>query len=373
MNIPKLPCEDQKKLDELYVRLVEKSHSFLGYPSNTDIDNEALARFLNLPINNIGDPYIKSNYGVNTLDFECEVLDFFASLLKISKDEYWGYTTNGGTESNLYGLYLAREKYPKGILYFSEETHYSIHKIANLLNVESRIIKSLPSGEMDYEDLKEKLVPERPALFNLNVGTTMKGAICDVKKVLQIVHEKGIKDIYIHCDAALFGIMLPFMEGAPQINFTLPIDSIAISGHKFLGAPMPCGIVLCRKSSVELVRKHIEYIGSHDCTISGSRDGLSVLILWTSIKKHGPSGIKKMVDHCLKMTHYAIKQLNSKNIAAWANPHSNIVVIDKPSDALIKKWQLASEGSIAHLVIMPHAQEELIDRFVADLLTSKVI
>lgn len=373
METPKLNPHDQKRLDALYNRLVEKSHTFLGYPTNADLHNEELARFLNLTINNVGDPYITSNYGVNTLEFEREVLDFFADLLKISREDYWGYTTNGGTEGNLYGLYVAREKYPNGILYFSEETHYSIFKIANLLNMETRILKNLPNGEMDYEELKRSLVVDRPALFNLNIGTTMKGAICDVPKVLQIVREKGITDIYIHCDAALFGDMLPYIDGAPQINFTLPIDSIAISGHKFLGAPMPCGVVLCRKSFVELVRKHIEYIGSHDCTISGSRDGLAVLVLWTCIKKYGNSGIKKMVDHCLKMTEYALKKLKEHQFTAWANPYSNIVVIDKPVEALVKKWQLATEGPIAHLVLMPHVQKELIDHFIKDLIQTPLV
>ncbi|MDB6081314.1 MAG: hdc [Chlamydiia bacterium] len=367
MDTPQLSSEDQYKLDDLYQRLVEKSHTFLGYPTNANLHNEELARFLNLTINNVGDPYIKSNYGVNTLDFECEVLEFFADLLKIGKEDYWGYATNGGTEGNMYGLYLAREKYSNGILYFSKETHYSIHKIANLLNMETRIIQTVPSGEMDYEDLQNKLISERPALFNLNAGTTMKGAICDIPKLERILKERGIKDVYIHCDAALFGIMLPYMDGAPQINFTAPIDSISISGHKFLGAPMPCGIVLCKKASVDVVRRHIEYIGSHDCTISGSRDGFSVLVLWMSIKKYGHSGIKKMVEHCLEMTQYAICKLTENGHTAWANPYSNTVVIDKPSDALIKKWQLATEGSIAHLVLMPHVQKPIIDQFVKEL------
>jgi len=30
----------------------------------------------------------------------------------------------------------------------------------------------------------------------------------------------------------------------PAINFEKPIDSIAVSGHKMLGCPMPCGVLL---------------------------------------------------------------------------------------------------------------------------------
>lgn len=363
-----LSDEDKKKLDLLYERMVAKSHTFLGYPTNANLDNQFLARFMDLTINNVGDPFVSSNYGVNTLDFECEVLDFFADLLKIAKNDYWGYVTNGGTESNLYGIYLAREKYPNGILYFSKETHYSISKIANLLNITPVIIDTQPNGEMDYEALKKQLVVDRPALFNLNIGTTIKGAICDVKKILSILQEKKITEYYIHCDAALFGMMLPFIKNAPQIDFRLPIDSVAISGHKFLGAPMPCGIVICKKSSVDPVRRQIEYIGSHDCTISGSRDGLSVLIMWTALKRYGHKGIQEMVNHCLEMAQYTLKKLQDAHWPAWINPYSNIVVIKKPSQELIRKWQLATDGEIAHLVLMPHVQSPMIDLFIQDLL-----
>jgi len=36
--------------------------------------------------------------------FEVSVLDWFAKLWEIEKDEYWGYVTTGGTEGNLHGI-----------------------------------------------------------------------------------------------------------------------------------------------------------------------------------------------------------------------------------------------------------------------------
>jgi glutamate/tyrosine decarboxylase-like PLP-dependent enzyme len=34
------------------------------------------------------------------------VLDWFARLWEIEKDDYWGYITNCGTEGNLHGILL---------------------------------------------------------------------------------------------------------------------------------------------------------------------------------------------------------------------------------------------------------------------------
>ena len=46
------------------------------------------------------------------------------------------------------------------------------------------------------------------------VGTTMKGAIDDLDLVIQTLEESGFSRdrFYIHCDGALFGIMLPFVK-----------------------------------------------------------------------------------------------------------------------------------------------------------------
>ena len=58
-------------------------------------------------LNNAGDPFIGSSYMFNSYPFELCVLDWFAKLWEIEKDEYWGYVTNGGTEGNLYAILAA--------------------------------------------------------------------------------------------------------------------------------------------------------------------------------------------------------------------------------------------------------------------------
>lgn len=41
----------------------------------------------------------------------------------------------------------------------------------------------------------------------------MKGAVDDLDMVIQTLEESGFKDkFYIHCDGALFGLMMPFVK-----------------------------------------------------------------------------------------------------------------------------------------------------------------
>jgi histidine decarboxylase len=135
------------------------------------------------------------------------VVGFFAKLFRADPNDYWGYVTNGGSESNLYGLYLARELYPKGMVYYSESTHYSIRKNIHLLNIPSIVIRSQENGEIDYTDLENtlRINRDKPAIVLANYGTTMKEAKDDVARIKSILKNLAIQDSYIHCDAALAG------------------------------------------------------------------------------------------------------------------------------------------------------------------------
>ena len=80
-----------------------------------------------------------------------------------------------------------------------------------------------------------------------------------------------------------------------SIDFTMPIDSIAISGHKFLGCPMPCGVMITRKSLMRNLMQPIEYLNSVDSTITGSRNGLSSLFIWNVINTKGIEHYNQMI------------------------------------------------------------------------------
>jgi histidine decarboxylase len=154
-------------------------------------------------------------------------------------------------------------------------------------------------GEIDYDVLTHELHKniDRPAIINVNIGTTVKGAVDNLDRILRILKTLGIprERFHIHCDGALFAMMMPFVDFAPEISFEKPIDSIAVSGHKMLGCPMPCGISLTKKEHVKKVEQRIDYLNSVDTTIMGSRNGQAALYLWYSLRKKGISGIKQDV------------------------------------------------------------------------------
>ena len=358
----------QERLDQLLTKIQSAAAKQIGYPANQTFDYSALLPFLDYSLNNVGDPFHTSNYWSNTHGIEQEVITRFADLMRIAPEEAWGYVTSGGTEGNLYGLYLAREMFPSGIFYFSEETHYSVLKNMRVLNARHTMIKRQDNGEIDYQNLYEMVEVNRhlPAVIIANIGTTMRGAVDDIERIKDILRDLEVAHTYIHADAALSGMILPFVDDPQPYGFDAGINSIAVSGHKLIGAPLPCGVVLTRKAYVERVGRAIELVGIQDTTLSGSRNGLTPLMLWYALNRYGDEGFRELAAGMLDTAEYAVEQFNRHGMAAWRHRNSVTVVFPRPVPEVFQKWQIAPEGEVAHIITMPHVTRETIDELIAD-------
>lgn len=356
------------RLKDFYSYLVEKKEKMIGYPANQSYDYSPIYDFFKLSINNIGDPLSNGPYKLKAHEFEREVVEFYADLIGVNGNNFWGYITNGGTEGNMYGLYVAREMYPNSIVYYSKEAHYSIPKILKLLQMPSISINTTKNGSIDTKDLKKALEINRTKtpIILATIGTTVKGASDNIPTIKKIIDDLAFQNHYIHCDAALGGMILPFCEDAFSIGLASGVHSISVSGHKMFGSPMPCGIVVARKDFVDRIGSSIEYIGALDTTLSGSRNGHTTLLLWYAIQTKGYEGFRQLVHRCLDNAEYLIYKLKTLGVSAWRNEYSITVIFPRPSQDLIEKWQLANEGAIAHIITMPHVSKKDIDLFIQD-------
>ena len=162
---------------------------------------------------------------------------------------------------------------------------------------------------MVYSHLEELISTGRPAIVNANAGTTVKGAYDNVDAVIETLKKCGVprENYYIHVDGALNGIFVPFLVGSDHtksISFEKAIDSISVSGHKMLGCPMPCGVVITRKEHMENWAKDVEYLNSTDTTITGSRNGQAALAMWVALQRKGKDGLREDVIKCIDNAKY---------------------------------------------------------------------
>ena len=357
---------DQKRLENFLQHIEEVSSQQAGYPTAQDYDYGPLKILLDYSLNNVGDPFVSSTAKIDSRQFEREVLAFWAQLMRAPAHNWWGYVTNGGTEGNLYGLYLAREIHPEGIVYFSQDTHYSVTKNLHFLNMRNIMIRSQRSGEIDYDDLWETLKVNRdaPPIIFANIGTTMTEA-------KELLADLDLPEHFIHSDAAMSGSIAPFLDPRPAFDFADGADSIAISGHKFIGSPIPCGIVLALRSHVNRIASSIAYIGNLDTTVTGSRNGLTPVIMWYAARAMGVEGLRARVETSLELAAYTEERLRSAEIHAWRNENAITVVLPQVSRDLQNKWQLATANGISHIILMPHITRDMIDDIVSDVVAEK--
>jgi histidine decarboxylase len=76
------------------------------------------------------------------------------------------------------------------------------------------------------------------------------------------------------------------------------------------------------------------------------------------------------VTESLATADYAVAQFARKGIEAWKHPNSVTVVFPRPSEDVIRRWQVAPQRGIAHIITMPHVTRSMVDRLVCDVAES---
>lgn len=360
---------------QAFTATAEKNYSlFVGFPVAIDFDYQELYPLLRYPLNNVGDPFAEAPlYALHSDHIEREVITFFADVFRAPADDRWGYVTNGGTEGNLYALYVARERQPEATVFYTDTAHYSIAKNTYLLRQKTCVVATRPSGEMDYDDLARQLQAYRgkPVIIVATVGTTMTEARDDVARIREAAAAAGVARAFVHVDAALTGLCAALLRPRHRFDFADGADSISVSGHKFIGSPIPCGVVLVRASDREGVRRPTPYTGTPDITISGSRNGHTPIILWYAIRRWGVAGFKKRAEDSRALADYTHQALQRIGWEAWRNPQAITVVLRTPPDDTVRKWQLATYDGWSHIICMPGMTTGRIDRFITDLAAAK--
>lgn len=375
-----------EQLDKWTAKCMANRLTDIGYPCNND---NLLDKFYHwfvenkigqLVINNAGDPFEPSSRSHSTAQFEREVLEYFAPKYGFDKENVWGIVTMSGTDGNNHGIYFGVNYLRKltgkmPVVYVSDEAHYSNFRLCDLQHLDVRLVKSDEKGQMDAESLEKQLDTSRPCLIVYAMGSTFLGAI-DNQEALNAVLERH-KDmaVYRHIDAALFGGYLPFTQYRDMVNRKkLGFDSISISGHKFIGVDSPCGLFFTTREVYDNQASFdIPYVNADMRMISCSRSGIQPLKLWWLMKTIGDKGWTEQARQILENTEYLKAQLKRIGWEYWNNEYSNTVIIRRPSEETVQRFNLACGenellgGKLSHIVVMQHVTKTIIDLLVKAL------
>ncbi|WP_313682339.1 pyridoxal-dependent decarboxylase [Pantoea sp.] len=433
----------RKRLDKIYTNLVSQQELSLGYPVSQKFDYSAISPFINIHLNNAGDPFENTSVLLHTREMEQEVLEYFRQLWHaelrepLTQESFWGYVlAMGSTEGNMYALWSAREYFRVSqasgktkrkelsvpVLYYSQESHYSLEKCASILGIttfQEMGDKYFPGqcpitadgkwphgvpvdqhGAVNPESLTALVdffaAHGHPPMIVLNVGTTFQGGFDDAQVIWQQLspvlerHDFCLEtegdsrpDFWIHIDGALGAAYLPYLEMAyqskiskvkgPQFDFRLPfVSSIVMSSHKWYGAPFASGIYMTKEKYRMQPATLPEYIHSPDTTLCGSRNGMSALFLWYMVNTVSQPMQSRIAAQCEQLAAYAYEQLTTIKVIhpsfrVERGPQSLVVVFTRPGKEIFQKFHLSSRGDLAHIVVMPHVTRSAIDSLVEAL------
>ena len=261
--------------------------------------------------------------------------------------EAGGILTSGGSLSNLTAVVTARtaklpEDFLDGVLYVSEEAHYSLGKAARIAGFPERSVRRVPV------DARFRMVPDalaaairedraagrRPFLLIVNSGSTNTGAVDPLPELLPIAREHGL---WVHSDAAYGGFFRIVPGGERLLPAIEECDSITIDPHKGLFLPYGTGCLLVRDPGAlrdahrgggayfQDLSLDADRISSHELSPELSRDfrGLRV---WLPIQLHGLAAFREQLQEKLDLARWAYDELRD-------DPHLDM--LDEPQLSVV--------------------------------------
>lgn len=328
-----------------------------------------------------------------TQELETELIRIMAeNMFHGEEREQDGYVAAGGTEANIQAQWIYRNYFMREFdanineiaIVYSKDSHYSMPKGANVLNIKSIILDvDFDTRQIIQEDLVSKIKQAKADgvkyfIINMNMSTTMFGSVDDIDRVTTFLNDEKI-EYKLHIDGAFGGFIYPFTVKDNPFGFHNPnVSSITVDAHKMLQAPYGTGVFLCRKGLMEYTRTdEASYVQGLDFTLSGSRSGANAVSVWMIMMAHGPDGLKVRMQNLAHKAQSLQEDLEEMGVEVFHQKGINIVTIKdkyiKP--AIATKYRLVSDNYSGKanwwkIVVMKHVTQGTLDQFVEDLALS---
>ena len=278
-------------------------------------------------------------------EVECATVRMLCSLFGYtdSNTQPDGCFTSGGSQSNITGIFLARDWfcsthlnhdikklglpscYSKLRLYTSEVSHFSMEKACHLLGLGYNAAVKVPVDErqkMDVEKLKELIQKDRsqgniPFCIVATIGTTDYGSIDDAGQLRRIADEEGM---WLHADAAYGSGLVMSQNYAERMGPLNLCNSITVDFHKMFSIPISCSAILVKdKNTFSPLELHADYLNREE----DEEDGYTNLVgkslqttrrfdalkVWMSFQARGKDGYAKLIDTSVQNAYYAYKKI----------------------------------------------------------------
>jgi tyrosine decarboxylase/aspartate 1-decarboxylase len=239
-------------------------------------------------------------------ELEKQAVRMVASLL--GKPDAVGFITNGGTESDVSALRLARNLSPSVSapeVVLPETGHYAFRVAAELMGIR---LREAPLGD----DLKPDM-DQVESLINRNtialVCSMPGGSFMILDPVEEFAELARRHHKFLHVDAAFGGFILPFMRDlgydVPRFDFSLDgVSTIMTDGHKLGLMPVATSFFLVRdEEMLEAIPTERTVIHNLTATKHGERAASA----WAIMRRMGRQGYVESTRRVLEVVDFVAR------------------------------------------------------------------
>ena len=259
-----------------------------------------------------------------------------------------------------------------------ESAHFSFTKICRMLRIKPVYASLDASFRVDPSSVERCITKNTIAILG-TAGTAELGVVDPVGKLSDIARAHGV---WLHVDAALGGLVIPFLEnaGGTELNFDFALDgvnSVTVDPHKMGMATIPAGGVLFREPAyLEHIKTETPYLTEpFQYTFVGTRSGASVAATWAVFEALGVEGYRRVVKRSMKLTMLLRRGVESLGFKLVTQPTLNILAFHCVDSKLLQE-KLRQRGwfvsriprlNCIRIVVMPHLKPSHVKAFLNDL------
>lgn len=261
---------------------------------------------------------------------ETEVVAALAALAGFTPGLAAGTVTTGGTESNLLGLLLARDRGGPSAgrhrILCSDAAHFSVRRSAALLGMGDDAVVPVATGTdhridpgaLDAVCRRVLAANDRPTAIVATAGTTDLGAVDPLAACADVAREHGV---WLHVDAAYGGGALFSDRLARLLHGIDRADSIGLDLHKLGWQPIAAGVFLVRDRALFApLTQRAKYLNPADDEHAGLPSLLGhsprttrradVFKIAVTLRALGRDGLGALVDRCHALARYAGERID---------------------------------------------------------------
>ena len=370
---PRDPTALEPLLDQIFQDFVPRSFTtigpgYLAYIPGGGLYPAALADFITNMTNRFTGVWMAApalvQLEANALDWLREWMDFPPATR--------GLFTTGGSMATFNAIVCAREQHlgpdiRAGVLYTSDQAHYSVIKAAKLAGIMPDRVRSISSDDayrLRLDLLEDAVAADRraglqPFAVVSSAGTTTTGAVDPIDGIGRLCAREGI---WHHVDGAYGAFFYLVDEMKATLAGISRADSLTLDPHKGMFLPYGTGALLVRDGAV-LRAAHeatAAYLPPHPTELYDPSQygpelsrGFPGLRVWLSVKLFGTAAFRAAIAEKRALAVDAFRRVS-------ALPH---VAVDAPPDLSLFAFHLSWPG--AAIEDEDRATRDLMDRTTA--------